>query len=110
MASRFEKFSGSDGQFYFRLVAANNENILRSEGYTSCEACDTGITSVRQNAPYDARYERSSTPGGLWFFNLRGNNGHVVGTSQMYPNSHAMEAGISAVKREAPSAAVLELV
>lgn len=110
MASRFEKFMGSDGQFYFRLVAANNENILRSEGYTSCDSCDGGITSVRQNAPYDARYERSSTPGGLWFFNLRGNNGHVVGTSQMYPNSHSMEAGISAVKREAPAAQVLELV
>lgn len=110
MAARFEKFMGSDGKYYFRLVAANNENILRSEGYSTIEDCGAGISSVRQNAPYDTRYERSSTPGGLWFFNLRGNNGHIVGTSQMYPNSHIMEAEILAVKREAPSAVVLELV
>jgi uncharacterized protein YegP (UPF0339 family) len=110
MIARFEKFAGPDGQFYFRLMAPDNQNILTSGAYLSAYACDNGITSVRANAPYDSRYERSSTPGGLWFFNLHGTNGHTAGISRMFMNSREMESGITAVKYCAPYAPVIELI
>ena len=31
---RFEVFRGADGQFYFRIVAANNRILAHSEGYS----------------------------------------------------------------------------
>jgi hypothetical protein len=40
------------------LVSANNETILKGEGYTSKQNCLNGINSVNENSPYDNRYER----------------------------------------------------
>lgn len=47
---KFEVFKGEDGQFYFRLKAANGEPILISEGYTTKQMCYKGIDSVKENA------------------------------------------------------------
>ena len=43
-----------DGQFVFRLLAGNGQEILRSEAYTTKPACLNGINSVKENATNDA--------------------------------------------------------
>lgn len=48
---KFEIFAGKDGKFYFRLRAANGQNIGSSEGYNDVAGCKNGIKSVRKNAP-----------------------------------------------------------
>lgn len=49
-APKFEVYLDKKGEFRFRLVAKNGENILSSEGYTAKPSCMNGIDSVRRNA------------------------------------------------------------
>ena len=39
------------GEFRFRLKARNGQIIATSEGYTTKNACENGVESVRKNAP-----------------------------------------------------------
>lgn len=39
------------GEFRFRLLASNGQNIGASEGYRSKASCMNGIESVKKNAP-----------------------------------------------------------
>lgn len=104
--SKFQIFMGDDDQFYFRLIAENGENILRSEGYTSRSSCENGINSVKSNAPDDDRYQRKVSSDGQFYFNLAARNGEVIGTSETYSSESGRENGIEAVKNTAPDAKI----
>ena len=101
---RFEIKEGKDNQFYFSLIAANNEPILRSEGYTAKASCANGIESVKINAENDEMYQRKTAKNGQFYFNLVAANGEIIGTSEMYTTEQARDKGIDAVKRAAPDA------
>ena len=105
-SARFEIKTGKDNQFYFNLIAANNEPILRSEGYSAKASCTNGIESVKANAATDERYQRKTAKDGQFYFNLAATNGEVIGTSEMYTSEQSRDGGIEAVKREAPGATV----
>ncbi len=49
--ARYEKLTASNGQFYFRLRAANNQTIGTSEMYGSQQARDNGIEAVKRAGP-----------------------------------------------------------
>lgn len=49
--SRYDRQTAANNQYYFVLRAANYEKIGRSETYTSSSAMETGIASVKSNAP-----------------------------------------------------------
>lgn len=49
--SRYERRKSTNNQHYFVLKAANNEIIGMSETYSSPQAMETGINSVKINAP-----------------------------------------------------------
>ncbi len=49
--AKFEIYKDSQGEFRWRLRAANGEVIANGEGYTSKAGCLNGIESVRKNAP-----------------------------------------------------------
>lgn len=99
-----------NNQFYYTLVSANNEIILKGEGYTSKQSCLNGINSVKINSPYDSRYERKTTwNGSQYYFTLKATNGETIGVSEMYNSIVARENGISAVKRDAPTAPIVDL-
>lgn len=106
---KFEIFTGSDSLFYFHLKARNGEIILKSEGYTQKHNASKGIDSVKENAPHDERYKRVSADNGDPYFNLTAANHEIIGTSEMYSSKSAMEAGIAAVKLDAPRAPVDDL-
>jgi uncharacterized protein YegP (UPF0339 family) len=111
---KFQIFLGTDGQFYFRLLAAgNHEIILSSEGYKTKSGCQNGIASVKTNAPYDSRYVRKETStvlGTRYFFILTATNNEPIGKSEMYNSISGRETGIESVKRNAPVASVEDLV
>jgi uncharacterized protein YegP (UPF0339 family) len=50
MAAKFEVFKGKDGDFRFRLKAANGKVIAQGQGYKSKDACLKGIESIKKNA------------------------------------------------------------
>lgn len=103
---KFELFTGSNGNIYFRLKAANGEVILSSEGYESKAGAENGIESVKKNAPKDERYQRKTASNGQPYFVLVAGNNEPIGRSEMYSSEAAMENGIAAVKRVAPDAPV----
>jgi hypothetical protein len=93
----------------FNLKAANGEIIFTSENYTAKASANTGIASVKTNAPIDARYERKISGDKQHFFVLKGANGEKLGRSEMYRSADGMEKGIASVKANAPSAVVKDL-
>ncbi|MCR8668248.1 YegP family protein [Aestuariibaculum sp. M13] len=107
--AKFEIYKDNGGEFRFRLKASNGQNILASEGYAAKGGCTNGIESVKKNAPDDSKYERLESKGGSPYFNLKAGNNQVIGTSQMYSSTSAMENGIESVKTNAPSAEVEDL-
>lgn len=95
-------------QFYFNLFAANSESLLTSEMYNSKAGAETGIASVKTNAPHDARYERKTSTAGQPYFVLKAANHEVIGKSEMYSSVAARDNGIAAVKRDAPGATTVD--
>lgn len=51
MAGKFELFTDKGGQWRFNLLASNGQVIASSEGYASKASAQSGIESVRANAP-----------------------------------------------------------
>lgn len=97
----------TDGQYYFNLVAANNEVILTNERYRLRGSALNGILSVKDHAPVDELYDRLPS-GSQFYFVLRAGNGKVIGVSERYTTRTARDAGIEAVKRCAAVAAIRE--
>ena len=106
MAGKFELYKDKKGEYRFRLKASNGQIILVSEAYKARSSAENGITSVRKNAPTDDRYDRKSTKGEKYMFNLKATNGQVIGTSEPYESEASREAGIESVKKNAPDASV----
>ncbi|MBC7702433.1 MAG: YegP family protein [Rhodoferax sp.] len=110
MAGYFEVKSAAGGQFMFNLKAGNHEVILTSERYVAKVSALSGIASVKVNAPTDSRYERKTASDTSPYFVLKAANGEVIGKSEMYSSTSAMENGIASVKANAPEAVVKDLI
>lgn len=104
MAKKFELKKAADGQFFFTLHADNNEKILTSEMYKAKAGAENGIASVKNNAGNPARYDRKTSKRGNPYFVLKAANNEVIGTSEEYSSTEAMENGIKAVMTDGPSA------
>jgi uncharacterized protein YegP (UPF0339 family) len=104
--AKFEIYKDKRGEFRFRLKAGNGQTILASEGYSAKSGCTNGIESVRKNSADDSRYERLESKNGSPYFNLKAGNNQVIGSSEMYSSTRAMENGIESVKKNAPSAEI----
>jgi uncharacterized protein len=96
-AGRFEIFVGHDGQYYFHLLAANGENVLRSEGYTTMQAAQNGIASVQANGVSAEGYEVNEASNGEWYFNIVAPNGQIVGTSELYATHSGCNTAVGKV-------------
>jgi uncharacterized protein YegP (UPF0339 family) len=106
MASKFSIFKGTNDNYYFHLKAGNGEKVLASEGYSYKSSCKSGIDSVKENAPKDSRYEKKTSWNDKYYFVLKGGNGEIIGTSEMYESSWGRDNGIEVVKKDAPGAII----
>jgi uncharacterized protein len=107
MAGYFELKPAAGGTFMFNLKAANHETILTSETYSSKAAAENGIESVRKNGAADKNFERKTASNGSPYFVLKSaDNGQVLGRSEMYSSSGAMENGVKSVIANATGATV----
>ncbi|NRA43017.1 MAG: YegP family protein [Pseudomonadales bacterium] len=109
MSGHFEVYNDKAGEFRFRLKASNGQNILASEGYKAKASCMHGIESVMKNSCDDAMFDRKTTAGGKFAFNLKSGNHQVIGTSQSYSSESSRDNGIESVKINAPSASISDL-
>ncbi len=106
MAAKYELKQGNSGKFMFNLKAGNGQVILTSQSYADKSGAQKGIESVRAHAADDACYERKTASSGEPFFTLKSTNGQVIGKSEMYSGTAAMENGIASVKTNGPEAAL----
>jgi uncharacterized protein len=109
MAGKFELKKATNGQYHFNLKASNGQVILSSELYTAKSSAENGIESVKKNAPNDDRYERKTSSKNEPYFVLKAANSEIIGRSEMYSSTAAMENGIESVKTNAPTATVEDL-
>ncbi|MGB5487311.1 MAG: YegP family protein [Lysobacterales bacterium] len=108
MAGKFECYKDKAGEFRFRLVAANGNAILSSEGYKSKSGCANGIESVRKNSQDPDRFVKTETAGGKFRFKLTAKNSQTIGISQNYASASGRNNGIKSVANNAPDATVVE--
>lgn len=99
----------SGSEYRYRLRARNGEIILHGEGYTTKQGCLNGINSVKENAPYDSRYDRKTATNGQYYFVLKAANHEPIGVSETYTTIAARENGIESVKTNAPKAPIEDL-
>lgn len=103
---KFEIYQDKRGEYRFRLKASNGQIILTGEGYKAKAGCMNGVDSVRKNSADDGRFDRLESKKGEPYFNLKAANGQVIGNSERYSSTSAMENGIASVKKNAPDAKV----
>lgn len=96
-------------QYYWVLQAANGEPLIKSEMYTTKEACKNGIASSKICTAGSHFQQNTSSNGYQYYFNQIAKNGQVLGTSELYNSKQAMENGVAAVKRDAPYAQTEDL-
>jgi uncharacterized protein len=86
------------GQFYFRLVAGNEQTVLTSEGYARKASAENGIASVVANGANEAAYEVREAADGRSYFVLTAANHQVIGQSQLYASKYNAQRGIRSVR------------
>jgi len=96
--AKFTVFTGSDGDSYFNLRAANGEIVLASEGYVDEEGALGAIDSVRTNGTTATQYEVLQTSSGQAYFHLKASNGEIIGVSEMYASLSNAQRGMDTVR------------
>ena len=108
MAGKFVVFTGKDGQFYYRLHAANTQVVMTGQGYKTKAACKNGVNSVRKNAQNPKMFEVRSAKDGRQYFVLKATNGQEIGRSQMYKSASGCRNGMKSVATNSATAEVVE--
>ena len=108
MAGKFEIKQGDSGKYSFNLKAGNGQVILTSQSYDGKDGAMNGIESVKKNAGDDGRFERKTSTDNKAFFTLTAANGQIIGKSEMYETTAAMENGIESVKTNGPTADIAD--
>ena len=120
MAGKFIITTAKNGEFTFNVKASNGEVILTaSETYTTLDACNSGISSVKKNAlsqiedqtrgesATHPKFELYQDKAGEFRFRLKAANGQIIGKSEGYKAKASAKKGIASIGRNAPDAAVI---
>ena len=103
---KFITLTGSDGQYYFNLVASNGQVILSSEGYSTHHERNHGINAIHSNSILSSSFEKKISSNGKYYFVLRAGNGEIIGHSELYESPASRDNGIESVKNNARDAEV----
>ena len=109
MSAQFELKQSTDGRYLFNLKAGNGEIVLTSSIHDTKESATAAIAAVRASVTRDANFERKVGTNEQPYFVLRSPGGDVLGRSEMYSSTRAMEGGINSVVRNAPGAALQDV-
>jgi uncharacterized protein YegP (UPF0339 family)/uncharacterized surface protein with fasciclin (FAS1) repeats len=127
----FEIICDSAGTFRFHLKAANGQIIAVSQSYGTKESALKGIASIKKNAPIantadltpgatvaesthkpgiiqDTVFEIQFNAPDRFRFHLKAANGQIIAVSQSYLSKQSAENGIESVKKNAPSAKIID--
>jgi uncharacterized protein YegP (UPF0339 family) len=109
MSGCYELKLAKNGEFFFNLLAANGQGILKSEMYSSRSAAMNGIASVQTNCGDDGQYECKTSGNDKAYFVLKAKNHQVIGQSQMYESDSGCQNGMESVKANGVSTDIKDL-
>ena len=126
----FEVFHDAALRFRFHLKAGNGQIIAASQSYGAKESALKGIASIKKNAPIakihdlaadqnmaesihtgivqDPDFEIHCDAAGKFRFHLKAGNGQIIAVSQSYISRQSAENGIESVKKNAPTAKIID--
>ena len=127
----FEIILDSANKFRFHLKAGNGQIIAVSQGYGAKESAIKGIDSIKKNATIARIVDLTTTESAMpehakgiaqepvfeiqtndpdkWRFHLKAANGEIIAVSQSYQTKESAEIGIASVKKNAPTAKIVDL-
>ena len=109
MKARCEVFRSAVGEWFYQLLAADNQVMLRSEAYKTFASCINGIESCKEHSPYDRFYNRRDGDSGFTF-HLKASNNKSITLGQESTSADEREKMIGTVKRYAPSAQITDCI
>ena len=109
MPACYELKRARNGEFFFNLLAANGQNILKSETYGSKSAAMNGIASVQTNCKDEGQYECKTSGNGKTYFVLKAKNHQVIGQSQMYESESGCANGMASVQTNGSTSDIRDL-
>lgn len=109
MPACYELKRAKNGEFYFNLLAANGQGILKSEMYSSKSAAMNGIASVQKNCGDEGQYECKTSSNEKAYFVIKAKNHQVIGQSQMYESESGCANGIESVKTNGSTSDIRDL-
>ena len=126
----FEVFYDAACRFRFHLKAGNGQIIAASQSYGAKESALKGIASIKKIAPIakvadlaaaqnmeasihqgvvqDPVFEIHCDAAGKFRFHLKAGNGQIIAVSQSYLSRTSAENGIESVKKNAPTAKIID--
>jgi len=128
----FEIICDAGGKFRFHLKAANGQIIVVSQSYGTKESAIKGIASIKKNAlvakiadfttaqvkmpesthkagiVQDPIFEIQCNATDKYRFHLKAGNGQIIAVSQSYLTRQSAEKGIASVKKNAPTAKIID--
>ncbi len=106
---KFEINKKKNGEFQFNLKSATGQIILSGEGHSKKVSCIDSIQNVKKYSMDDSKFDKKRATNGKYYFNLKTDNGNIIGISEMYENESSMQHGIESVKTYAPTASLHDL-
>jgi hypothetical protein len=105
--ARAEVLVGSTGKFRFNIFAKNGKIVLSSEQYTSEAAAFNGAMAVQTEGQNAAAYELKQSASGSFFFNVKAQNGEIVGTSEQYTTKASAQSAMTSLQSTLKTLVVL---
>ncbi|HEX2163888.1 MAG TPA: DUF1508 domain-containing protein [Thermoanaerobaculia bacterium] len=95
----------SDGTWRLR-VTADGRTLATGAEVASRDLAERQAAALREHAGHDGSFVRAESPDGRFFFNLLGDNRHVLATSERFASAAERDAAIADLERLAATAPV----
>ncbi len=105
--ARFTVFEGQNGLYYFNLKASNGEIVLQSQAYSTEAAAMNGTFAVAGVGTNENNYDIKRSADGGAYFNLKANNGEIIGTSEVYYSTSNARRGRNGIIKLLPNVNIL---
>ena len=94
---------GEDNTFQFSLKSAEGQTLLQSIDFDSEAEIKRTVSGLKPLALKAHSIERKTNYDGYFLFNLKDENGKIIGNSSLYDSEAGMENGISNFRRRVNS-------
>jgi uncharacterized protein YegP (UPF0339 family) len=92
-----EIYNKNKGTYAFSLKSSAGRTLLTSVNFSTAEDIKETLASFKQSGNY--HFERRTNHKGLFLFELKNNQGQVIGQSNLYRSEAGMENGIKNLKQ-----------